>query len=135
MGILLSVICCFSLTAFTICSLCLIFVSLIKMYLGLFHLGYVLLGLSGFLGLGWLFPSYFRRVFSHYLLKYFLMPFLFSYSSGTSIIRMLWHLTLPQSFLKLSSFFKFLFSFLLRLYPLFYLPPPLSFLLPLILYY
>ena len=38
MGIPLCVICCFSLAAFNICSLCLIFVNLINMCLGVFHL-------------------------------------------------------------------------------------------------
>ena len=41
----------FSLAAFNICSLCLIFVNLIKMCLGCFTLGLPCLGLSGFLGL------------------------------------------------------------------------------------
>ena len=44
MGIPLSVICCFSLAAFNICSLCLIFVNLINMCLGVFHLGFILFG-------------------------------------------------------------------------------------------
>ena len=44
MGIPLRVICCFSLAAFNICSLCLIFVNLINMCLGLFHLGFILFG-------------------------------------------------------------------------------------------
>ena len=44
MGIPLSVICCFSLVAFNIRSLCLIFVNLIKMCLGVFHLGFILFG-------------------------------------------------------------------------------------------
>jgi len=49
------------------------------------------LGLSGFLGLGWLFPSHFREVFNDYLLKYFLMAFLFvfffwdSYDSNVGV--------------------------------------------------
>ena len=47
---------CFSLAAFNVCSLCLIFVNLINMCLGLFALGLSCLGLSGFLGLVWLFP-------------------------------------------------------------------------------
>ena len=42
MGIPLCVICCFSLAAFNICSLCLIFVNLINMCLGVFHLGFIL---------------------------------------------------------------------------------------------
>ena len=44
MGIPLCVICCFSLAAFNICSLCLIFVNLINMCLGMFHLGFILFG-------------------------------------------------------------------------------------------
>ena len=44
MGILFCVICCFSLGAFNICSLCLIFVNLINMCLGVFHLGFILYG-------------------------------------------------------------------------------------------
>ena len=77
MGIPLCVICCFSLAAFNICSLCLIFVNWLICVLGCFALGLSCLGLSGFLGLGWLFPSHFREVFNCYLLKYFLMVFLF----------------------------------------------------------
>ena len=42
MGIPLWVICCFPLAAFNICSLCLIFVNLIRMCLGVFHLGFIL---------------------------------------------------------------------------------------------
>ena len=44
MGIPLCVICCFSLAAFYICSLCLIFVNLIRMCLGVFCLGFILFG-------------------------------------------------------------------------------------------
>ena len=44
MGIPLCVICCFSLAAFNICSVCLIFVNLINMCLGVFHLGFILFG-------------------------------------------------------------------------------------------
>ena len=44
MGIPLCVICCFSLAAFNICSLYLIFVNLISMCLGVFHLGFILFG-------------------------------------------------------------------------------------------
>ena len=44
MGIPLCVICCSSLAAFNICSLCLIFVNLINMCLGVFHLGFILFG-------------------------------------------------------------------------------------------
>ena len=44
MGIPLCVICCFSLAAFNICSLCLIFVNLINMCHGVFRLGFILFG-------------------------------------------------------------------------------------------
>src|SRR5574337_519230 len=44
MGILLCVICCFSLGAFIICCLCLIFVNLINMCLEVFRLGFILFG-------------------------------------------------------------------------------------------
>ena len=69
-GIPLCVICCFSLAAFNICSLCLIFVNLINMCPGVFCLGFILLGTVYFL-------PHFREVFNYYLLKYFLMAFLF----------------------------------------------------------
>ena len=53
MGIPLCIICCFSLAAFNICSLLIWLICV----LGCFALGLSCLGLSGFLGLGWLFPS------------------------------------------------------------------------------
>ena len=61
----------FSLAGFNIRSLCLIFVNLIIMCLGVFHLDSL-----GFLDLGDFLPL-FREVFNYYLLKYFLMVFLF----------------------------------------------------------
>ena len=77
MGIPLCVIYCFSLAAFNTCSLCLIFVNLINMCLGVFHLGFILFGTLGFLDLGDYFLPHFREVFNYYLLKYFLVVFLF----------------------------------------------------------
>ena len=56
MGFPLYVTCCFSLTTFNILSLCLIFVSLISMCLGVFLLGFIQMGLSALCGLDWLFP-------------------------------------------------------------------------------
>ena len=44
MGIPLCVMCCFPLAAFNIYSLCLIFVNLINMFLGVFCLGFILIG-------------------------------------------------------------------------------------------
>ena len=75
MGIPLCVICCFPLAAFNICSLCLIFINLFNMCLGVFCLGFILFGT--FLDLGGYFLPHFREVFNYYLFKYFLMAFLF----------------------------------------------------------
>ena len=91
---------------------------------------YTLWGSLGFLDLGSYFLSHFRKVLSHYLLKYFLFPFFLSSSSGTPMIWMLGHLTLSQRSLRLSSFLVVLFSSLLHWFPSFYLPPHLSYLLP-----
>ena len=77
MGIPLCVICCFSLAAFNICSLCLIFVNLINMCLGGVLLWCSAWDSLGFLDWGDNFLSHFRDVFNYYLLKYFLMVFLF----------------------------------------------------------
>ena len=73
------VICCFSLAAFNICSLCLIFVNLINTCLGVFHLGFIhrVWDSLGFLDLGDYLLPHFRGVFNYYLLKYCLRVFLF----------------------------------------------------------
>ena len=76
MGIPVCVICCFSLDVFNICSLCLIFVNLINMCLGVFLLGFPVWDSLGFLDLGDYFLPHFREVFGNYL-KYFLMVSLF----------------------------------------------------------
>ena len=80
MGIPLCVICCFSLAVFNICSLCLIFLSLIDMCLGVFQLGFILFGTLHFLDLGGYFLPHFRKVLNYYR-KHFLMPFLFVFFS------------------------------------------------------
>ena len=87
MGIPLCVICCFSLAAFSNCSLFLIFVNLINMYLGLFHLGFILLGT---LWVSWTcvtisFPilGKFSAIISS---SNFSWPFFLSSSSGTPMI-------------------------------------------------
>ena len=67
----------FFLAAFNICYLCLIFLNLIKICLGVFCLGFILFGTLGFLDLGDYFLPHFREVFNYYLLKYFLMVFSF----------------------------------------------------------
>ena len=112
MGIPLCVIC-FSLAAFNICSLCLIFVNLINMCLGVFHLGFIL---SGTLWVSWTwviisFPI--LRKFSTIISSSIFSWSFFLSSSGTSMIRMLGLLTLFQRSLRLSSFLLICFSFFL----------------------
>ena len=134
MGIPLCVICCFSLAAFNICSLCLIFVNLINMCLGVFCLGIILFG-TLCVSWTWVIISFpilgnFSTIISSSI---FLWSFFLSSSSGTPMIRMLGRFTLFQRSLRLSSFLLtlfFLFSSLLHLFPPFYLPPHLSYLLP-----
>ena len=75
MRIPLCVICCFSLATFNIYSLCLIFVSLINMCLGVFLLGFILYE-TLFLELGGCFLPHFRKVFDC-CLQYLIMPFPF----------------------------------------------------------
>ena len=127
MGIPLYVICCFSLAAFSICSLYLIFISLINMCLGVLCLWFVLFGS---LWVSWIlvaisFPILWK--FSTIISSSIFSCHLFlSSSSGTPMIRMLGHLTLSQSSLRLPSFLFVLFSSLLHLFPPFYLPTHLS---------
>ena len=135
MGIPFCVICCFSLAAFNICSLCLIFVNLINMCLGVFHLGFFLFG-TRLVSWTWAAISFpilgkFSTIISSGIFSW---PFFLSSSSGTPMIRMLGCLTLSQRSLRLSSFLLILFSSLLHLFPLFYLLPHLSYLLPQLFY-
>ena len=77
MWIPLYVICFFSLIVFKICSLCLIFVSLIHMCLGVCFLGFIHgMGLCGIPKLGGYFLSHVKEVSEYNLLKYFHIPFL-----------------------------------------------------------
>ena len=77
----------FSLAAFNICSLCLIFVNLINMCLwGVSPWVYSVWDSLGFLDLGDYFLSQFREVFNYYLLKDFLMVFLFIFFFWDSCI-------------------------------------------------
>ena len=74
----MGIICCFSLAAVTICSLCFIFVNLINICLGgVLPWVYPVWDCLGFLDLGGYLLPYFREFFHYYLLKYFLMVFLF----------------------------------------------------------
>ena len=55
--------------------------------------------------------SYFREVFSYFLLKYFLMPFPFVFFLQETYDLNVGHLTLSQKSLRLSSFLYFFFLF------------------------
>ena len=112
MGIPLCVICCFSLAAFNICSLCLIFLICLICVLCCFALGLSCLGFSGFLDLGGYFLPHFREIFNYYLLKYFLMAFLFVFFFWSSCDLNAGEFNFVPEVSELSSFFlKFLFSF------------------------
>ena len=122
MGIPLCVICCFSLTVFNICSLCLIFVNLINMCLGGVHLGFILFG-TLWVSWAWVTISFpilgkFSTLISSSIFSW---PFFLSSSSGTPTIRILGHVTLSQRSLSLSSFLLILFSSLFHLFLPFYL--------------
>ena len=104
MGVSLYVVCWFSLTAFNIFPLCLIFVSLINMCLGMFLLECMLYGTlcSSWTWVSVSFPMLGK--FSAYsLFNYFLGPFV-SFPSETPIMWMLVCLMLSQRFLRLASF-------------------------------
>ena len=109
------VICCFSLAAFNICSLCLIFVNLINMCLGVFHLEFILLGT---LWVSWICTTISFPILGKFLTvissNNFSCIFFVSSSSGTPMIQMLGPLTLSQRSLRLSSFLLILFSSLVH---------------------
>ena len=133
MGIPLYVICCFSLAAFNIFSLTLIFFSLINMCRGMFLLGFILYAT---LCTSWTwvtisFPML-RTSLTIISSNIFSGPFSFSSSSGTCFSQMLVLLMLSQRSLRLFSFLFILFfySSLWHLFPPFFLPSYLSVLLP-----
>ena len=77
MGMPLCVICSFSLAAFNICSLCLIFVNLMNMCLGVFCLGFILFGT---LWVSWTWVTISFPILGYFQLlspQVFLMVFLF----------------------------------------------------------
>ena len=77
MGFPLCVTCCFSLAAFNILSLCLVFVSLISMCLGVFLLGFPVWDSLCLLDLIGYFLFHVGEIFNYNLLQTFLIPFLF----------------------------------------------------------
>ena len=111
MGIPLYGICCFTLAAFNIFSLYLIFDSLINMCLVMLLLGFILYGIlcTFWTSLTISFPilGKFSIIISSNI---FSVPFFFSFSSGTPIIQMLMCLMLSQWSLRLSSILFILFS-------------------------
>ena len=112
MGIPLYVICCFSLLAFNIFSLYLIFVSLINMCLGVFLLGYTpVWDCLHFLDLLDFFLSHVREVSSYYLFKYFIRPFLFFFFFWDPYnLNVCMFNVVPEISERLSSFLFILFS-------------------------
>ena len=130
-----SPICCFSLAAFNIYSLCLIFISLINMCLWVFHLGFILF-VTLWVSWTWVaisFPTVgkFSTIISSSIFSW---PFFLS-SSGNPMVRMLGCLTLSQRSLRFSSFLLILFfSFLLHLFSPLYFIPHLSYPLPPLFY-
>ena len=79
-------VCCFSHTSFNIPSFSLIFAILITMCFSVFLFGLVLNGTLHFLGLDDCFLSHVREIFSYYVSKYVLSPFVILFLSGTSIM-------------------------------------------------
>ena len=111
MGFPLYVTCCFSLAAFNILSLCLVFVSLISMCLGVFLLRFMLYGTLcaswTWLTIPFSMLGKFPTIISSKIFSY---PFFSSSSSGTPIIQMLLPLILSQKSLRLSSVLFILFT-------------------------
>ena len=111
MGFPLYVTCCSSLVAFNIPSLCLVFVSLISMCLGMFLLGFILYETLCLLDLIDYYLCHTGEIFNYNLFKNFLIHFFFLSSfSGTPIIRKLVHLIFSKRSLRLSSVLFILFT-------------------------
>jgi len=107
----LCVICCFSLAAFNICSLCLIFVNLINMCLGVFHLGFILFG-TLWVSWTWVTISFpILGMFSTIISSSICSWSFFSSSSGTPMIQMLGCLTLSGGLWDCPHFFHSFFFF------------------------
>ena len=119
MGFPFYVTCCFSLAAFNLLSLCLVFESLISLYLGMFLLGFILCGTLcaswTWLTLSFSMLGKFSTITSSKIFSYL---FFFSSSSGTPHISNIDVFnTVPEvSETVLSSFHSFYFSLLFRSY-------------------
>ena len=135
MGAPLYVMCYFSLTDFNILSLSLIFATSITMCLIVFLFGLILNG-TLYTSWTWMFVSFLKlgKLLAIIFSIMFSALFSLSSSSGTTLMQISVHLMLPQSSLKLSSFFCFshffLHSFPRQWFTPFYLPGHLHVLLP-----
>ena len=138
MGFPLYFTCCFSLAAFNSYSLCLVFVSLISMCLGVFLLSFILYG-TLCASWTWLTISFsmLGKFSTIICLKFFSYPLFFFSSSGIPIIWMLVHLILSGGLWDYPQFLLvfLLYSALQKLFPSFYLPANWFVLLLHIFYY
>ena len=112
-GIPLSVIGCFSLTAFNICSLYLIFISVINMCLSVCFLEFFLYETLSFLVLIHYFLSQVREVFDYNLFRYFPRLFLLLFFFWDHCNLNVGGLMLSQRSLRLSLFLLIHFFFFL----------------------
>ena len=131
MGISLCVICCFSVAAFNICSLCLIFVNLINTCLGVFCLGFILFG-SLWVSWNWVIISLpilgtFSTIISSSIFSwsFFVIFFWDSYDLNVGVFNIVPEVS-EVVFITFNSLF---FSSLFHLFLPFYLLPHLSYLL------
>ena len=111
MGFPLYVTYCFLLAAFNILSLCLVFVSLISMCLGVFLLGCILYRTLCLLDMIYDFPFHVGEIFNYNLFKNFLIPFLFFPFFWDSYNSIVGCLILSQRSLRLLSVLFILFYF------------------------
>ena len=123
------VICCFCFAALNICSLCLIFINLINMCLGVFQLGFNLFGTLDLLDLGDHFLPHCTKVFNNYILKYFVMHFLFvffwdSYDCNVGVFNIVPEVS-EVVLISFNSFFFFPFCFIYFHHSIFHLTYPI----------
>ena len=134
MGIPLWVNCGFSLAAFNICSLCLIFVNLINICLGVFSLGFILFG-TLWVSWTWVAISFpisgkFSTIISSSIFSW---SFFLSSSSGTPMIQMLGAFNIVPEvsevvLISFNSFFFFPLLFIYFYHSIFYFTNPIFFL-------
>ena len=125
-GFPLYVTCCFSLAAFNILSLCLVFVTLISVCLGVFPWVYPVWDSLSLLDLIDYFLFHVGEVFNYNLFKNFLIPFLFllffwgPYNLNVGAFAIVSEVS--ETVLRTILFLFLLYSALQKLFPPFYLP-------------